>query len=158
MERLGNAARGSITGILTVLVDGGDIDEPISDAVRSLVDGHFVLDRRLAERGQYPAISISQSISRVAQEVTDAGHQKAARKLREVLATYADAEDLIRIGAYAKGTSPPVDKAVELRPAILSFLKQEIDERHRLRPDAGDDGADRRGVAVLTFSRRRLAQ
>jgi flagellum-specific ATP synthase len=129
VERLGNAAVGSITGILTVLVDGGDLDEPISDAVRSLVDGHIVLDRRLAERGQYPAVSISQSISRVANEVTDAEHQKAARKMREVLATYADAEDLIRIGAYAKGTSPAVDKAVELRPAILSFLKQEMDER-----------------------------
>jgi flagellum-specific ATP synthase len=129
VERLGNDARGSITGILTVLVGGGDLDEPISDAVRSLVDGHIVLDRRLAERGQYPAISISQSISRVAPDVTDAGHQGAARKLREMLATYADAEDLIRIGAYAKGTSPPVDKAVELRPALLSFLKQEVNQR-----------------------------
>ncbi|HKI31553.1 MAG TPA: FliI/YscN family ATPase [Gemmataceae bacterium] len=129
VERLGNAAAGSITGILTVLVDGGDMDEPISDAVRSLVDGHFVLDRRLAERGQYPAISISQSISRVANDVTDAGHQNTARKLREVLATYADAEDLIRIGAYAKGTSAAVDKAIELRPAILSFLKQDVNER-----------------------------
>jgi flagellum-specific ATP synthase len=129
VERLGNAAVGSITGILTVLVDGGDMDEPISDAVRSLVDGHYVLDRRLAERGQYPAVSISQSVSRVAHEVTDADHQKAARKMREVLATYADAEDLIRIGAYAKGTSAAVDKAVELRPAILSFLKQDMNER-----------------------------
>jgi flagellum-specific ATP synthase len=129
VERLGNAAQGSITGILTVLVDGGDMDEPIADAVRSLVDGHIVLDRRLAERGQYPAVSISQSISRVANDVTDAAHQKAARKLREILATYAEAEDLIRIGAYAKGTSPPVDRAVELRPALLSFLKQEINQR-----------------------------
>src|SRR5262249_46451382 len=88
-----------------------------------------VLDRRLAERGQYPAISVSQSISRVAHDVIDPEHRKTARKLREVLATYADAEDLIRIGAYAKGTSAAVDKAVELRPAILSFLKQEMDER-----------------------------
>src|SRR5262249_45825409 len=129
VEKLGNDALGSITGILTVLVDGGDMDEPISDAVRSLVDGHVVLDRRLAERNQYPAISISQSVSRVAQDVTDAGHQKAARKLREALATYADVEDMIRIGAYAKGTSPQVDRAMELRPAILSLLKQDIDER-----------------------------
>jgi flagellum-specific ATP synthase len=134
VERLGNAAVGSITGILTVLVDGGDMDEPISDNVRSLVDGHFVLDRRLAERGQYPAVSISQSISRVAQDVTDAGHQKSARKLREVLATYAEAEDLIRIGAYSKGTSQQVDKAVELRPLILSFLKQEMNERTEFGP------------------------
>ncbi len=129
VERMGNGAVGSITGILTVLVDGGDMDEPISDAVRSLVDGHFVLDRRLAERGQYPAVSIGQSVSRVATDVTDAGHQKAARKMREILATYADAEDLIRIGAYAKGTSPAVDRAIELRPMVLSFLKQDMNER-----------------------------
>ncbi len=129
VERLGNGARGSITGILTVLVDGGDMDEPISDAVRSLVDGHIVLDRKLAERGQYPAISVPQSISRVAHDVTDAGHQKAARKIREIMATYAEAEDLIRIGAYQKGTSPTIDKAVELRPAVLAFLKQEMNER-----------------------------
>ena len=129
VERLGNAARGSITGILTVLVDGGDLDEPISDAVRSLVDGHIVLDRRLAERGHYPAINIGQSISRVAQEVTDAAHQVAARKLRAILATYADAEDLIRIGAYAKGSSPAVDRTIELMPVIDTFLKQTTGER-----------------------------
>jgi flagellum-specific ATP synthase len=129
VERLGNAAQGSITGILTVLVDGGDMDEPISDAVRSLIDGHIVLDRRLAERGQYPAVSISQSLSRLSNDVTEEAQQKAARKIREILGTYAEAEDLIRIGAYAKGTSQAVDKAIELRPALLSFLKQNINER-----------------------------
>ncbi|HLJ97705.1 MAG TPA: FliI/YscN family ATPase [Gemmataceae bacterium] len=129
VERLGNGARGSITGILTVLVDGGDLDEPISDSVRSLVDGHIVLDRRLAERGHYPAVNVGRSVSRTAHEVTNSTHQEAARKLREILATYTEAEDLIRIGAYAKGTSPQVDRAVELMPAVLAFLKQRTNER-----------------------------
>ena len=129
VERLGNAARGSITGILTVLVDGDDLDEPIADATRALLDGHIVLERRLAERGHYPAISIAQSISRVAREVIDPVHQEAARKVRAALATHAEAEDLIRIGAYARGSSPPVDRAVELLPALVAFLRQQVDER-----------------------------
>lgn len=129
VERLGNGAQGSITGIMTVLVDGSDLDEPISDAVRSLVDGHIILDRRLAESGHYPPISIAQSISRVAFHVSDKAHQNAARKLRNILATYSEAEDLIRIGAYAKGSSPQVDRAVELRPSVLGFLRQGVNER-----------------------------
>src|SRR5581483_7166563 len=129
VERLGNAAVGGITAILTVLVDGDDLDEPISDAVRSLVDGHIALDRRLAERGHYPAINISRSVSRIATEVTDKEHQAAARKMRAILATYAEVEDLIRIGAYAKGASPPVDKAIELMPEVEKFLLQSVGER-----------------------------
>jgi flagellum-specific ATP synthase len=129
LERLGNSARGSITGILTVLVDGGDLDEPISDTVRSVVDGHIILDRRLAERNHYPAISISQSISRISHEITDNKHQAAARKFRAIQATYAEAEDLIRIGAYAKGSDPQIDKAKELMPALEFFLKQPMGER-----------------------------
>ncbi len=132
LERLGNGARGSITGIATVLVDGDDLEEPISDATRSLVDGHIVLDRRLAERGRYPAVNISRSISRIAHDVTNAVHQTAARKLRAILATYAEAEDLIRIGAYAKGSSPQVDRAVELMPAVEAFLRQDVEERSSL--------------------------
>ncbi len=132
LERLGNSARGSITGILTVLVDGGDLDEPISDTVRSVVDGHIILDRRLAERNHYPAISISQSISRVSHEITDTKHQAAARKFRAIQATYAEAEDLIRIGAYAKGADPQIDKAKELMPALEFFLKQSMGERSAL--------------------------
>jgi flagellum-specific ATP synthase len=124
VEQLGNAAAGSITGMLTVLVDGDDLDEPISDATRGLLDGHIVLERWLAERGHYPAISIARSISRVSREVTDAGQQEAARKLREILAVYAEAEDLIRIGAYVRGSSPPIDRAVELLPAVQAFLRQ----------------------------------
>jgi flagellum-specific ATP synthase len=129
VEQLGNAATGSITGILTVLVDGDDLDEPIADATRGLLDGHIVLERRLAERGHYPAISIARSISRVSREVTDAGHQQAARKLREILAVHAEAEDLIRIGAYVRGSSPQVDCAVELLPSLLAFLRQSPGER-----------------------------
>jgi flagellum-specific ATP synthase len=129
VERMGNTERGSITGILTILVDGGDMDEPVSDAVRALVDGHLVLDRKLAERGHYPAVNIAQSISRVAHEVTDAGHRAQAQKLRAALATFADAEDLIRIGAYTRGASPLVDRAIELQPALLTFLRQSMNER-----------------------------
>jgi flagellum-specific ATP synthase len=132
VEQLGNAATGSITGLLTVLVDGDDLDEPIADATRGLLDGHIVLDRRLAERGHYPAVSIARSISRVAREVTDAGHQQAARKLREVLAVHAEAEDLIRIGAYTRGSSPQVDRAIELMPAVLAFLRQNVGDRTTL--------------------------
>lgn len=128
VERMGNSAQGSITSLLTVLVEGGDLDEPIADAVRSLVDGHIVLDRRLAELGHYPAISVGQSISRVAYDIVTPEHRQAARKVAAALATYAEAEDLIRIGAYAPGSSPQVDRAVELRPRILNFLRQGINE------------------------------
>jgi flagellum-specific ATP synthase len=129
LERLGNAAVGGITAVLTVLVDGDDLDEPISDAVRSLVDGHICLDRKLAERGHFPAINIGRSISRIAHDVIDLPHKTAARKLRTILATYADVEDLIRIGAYTRGGSPQVDKAIELMPAVEAFLCQGMGER-----------------------------
>lgn len=129
VERLGNAAVGSITALMTVLVEGGDLDEPISDAVRSLVDGHIVLDRRIAERGFYPAIDISRSVSRVAHEVVDREHATAARKLRAILATYQEVQDLIRIGAYVRGSSPQTDRALELLPRVEKFLRQDIGER-----------------------------
>jgi flagellum-specific ATP synthase len=126
IECLGNSDRGSITGILTVLVDGDDLDEPISDAVRSLVDGHIVLDRRLAEKGHYPAIDIARSISRVAHDIIGEAHRMAAQKVRAIMAVYAEVEDLIRIGAYARGASPQIDKAIELRPIVDQFLRQAI--------------------------------
>ncbi|MBI3462417.1 MAG: FliI/YscN family ATPase [Planctomycetes bacterium] len=132
MERLGNAARGSITGIMTVLVEGDDFEEPISDAARALVDGHIVLDRRLAERGHYPAINIARSLSRVFRDVTSAPQRTAARKLRGILATHAEVEDLVRVGAYVKGTSPQVDKALELLPVVETFLRQEVADRYSL--------------------------
>lgn len=129
VERLGNAAVGGITALLTVLVDGGDMDEPVSDSVRSLVGGHIVLDRKIAERGYYPAIDVSRSISRVANEVVNREHTLAARKFRAILATYAEVQDLIRIGAYVRGSSPMVDKAIELMPRVEKFLKQDVGER-----------------------------
>jgi flagellum-specific ATP synthase len=129
VERLGNAAVGGITALLTVLVDGGDMDEPIADYVRGLVDGHIVLDRKLAERGFYPAIDVARSISRVATEVTDKPHALAARKLRAIMATYAEVQDLIRIGAYVRGANAQVDKAIELMPRVEAFLKQDIGQR-----------------------------
>ncbi len=128
VECMGNAEQGSITGILTVLVDGDDFDEPITDAVRSFVDGHIMLDRRVAETGHFPAINIGQSVSRVLQEVADAAHQESARKLRAILATYAQAEDLIRIGAYVRDNAP-TDKAIELRKQILPWLRQVKNQR-----------------------------
>jgi flagellum-specific ATP synthase len=132
IEHLGNGAEGSITGILTVLVDGGDLDEPISDAVRALVDGHIVLDRRLAEKGHYPAVNVGQSLSRVMHDVTDAAFQVAARKLRAILAISAETEDLVRIGAYVRGTNPQVDRAIELKPAVDFFLRQDISKQSTL--------------------------
>jgi flagellum-specific ATP synthase len=129
VECMGNSAHGSITGMLTVLVDGDDFDEPITDAVRSFVDGHIILDRRLAEIGHFPAISVGKSISRVMDEVTDAAHQDAARRIRTILGTYAQAEDLIRIGAYVRGSSPTIDKAIDLREQILPWLRQSKGER-----------------------------
>jgi flagellum-specific ATP synthase len=129
VERLGNAAVGGITALLTVLVDGGDMDEPIADYVRGLVDGHIVLDRKLAERGFYPAIDVARSISRVATDVIDKPHAHAARKLRAILATFAEVQDLLRIGAYVRGSNPPIDKAIELMPRVEKFLKQDIGER-----------------------------
>jgi flagellum-specific ATP synthase len=128
IERLGNSASGGITALLTVLVDGGDMDEPVADAVRSFVDGHIVLDRKIAERGFFPAIDVSRSISRVATDVVDREHALAARKFRAILSTHAEVHDLIRIGAYARGSSPQVDRALELMPRVEAFLRQDVGE------------------------------
>jgi len=129
LERLGNTSVGSITAFVTILVDGDDLDEPISDAARALLDGHIVLDRRLAERGHFPAISIAQSISRPFLGIIDASHKVAASKLRAILALHSEVEDLIRIGAYTKGTNAQIDKVIELMPAVNTFLRQEVDQR-----------------------------
>ena len=132
LETLGNSDRGSITGFLTVLVDGGDLDEPISDAARALLDGHIVLDRKIAESGQYPAINVAQSVSRAFLNITSPPHKLCARKLRAAMALYTDVEDLIRIGAYNKGTNPETDRAVELIGPIKTFLRQEVGQRVEL--------------------------
>ncbi len=125
LEQLGNSDQGSITAIVTVLVEGGDMDEPIADCIRSLVDGHIVLSRRLAERGQYPAIDVSKSLSRLFSEIVTPRQSQAARNVRAALATFEEVEDLVRAGAYAAGSDPVVDCALRLQPLIRTFLKQQ---------------------------------
>ncbi|GAA0329788.1 flagellar protein export ATPase FliI [Oceanobacillus sp. FSL W7-1281] len=129
LERAGTDENGSITGFYTVLVDGDDMNEPIADAVRGILDGHIVLDRKIAERGQYPAINVLKSISRVMNVITTNEHQQIATKLRTLLATYEENNELISIGAYKKGTNPEVDLAVASYPNIVSFLKQGVYEQ-----------------------------
>ena len=129
LERAGTAERGSITGIYTVLVDGDDMNEPISDAARSILDGHIVLSRRLAHASHYPAIDVLSSVSRVAPAVTTAEQRASAGELRGLLAAHAEARDLIEIGAYVSGTNPTVDRAVALRPRIDGFLRQGVEEK-----------------------------
>ncbi|HET7522136.1 MAG TPA: flagellar protein export ATPase FliI [Bacillales bacterium] len=129
LERSGTNRNGSITAFYTVLVDGDDFDEPIADAVRGILDGHFVLNRKLAHKGQYPAVDILQSVSRVMNDIVSEGHRMAAERFRELLSTYKESEDLIHIGAYKKGNSSEVDEAIARYPAIQSFLKQTVDEQ-----------------------------
>jgi len=111
-----------------VLVDGDDHNEPIADAVRSILDGHIVLSRALAHAGHYPAIDVLASVSRVAGSVTDDTQQAVAGEVRRLLAAYAEARDLIEIGAYVPGTNPLVDRAVSVRPAVEDFLRQRVGE------------------------------
>jgi flagellum-specific ATP synthase len=129
IERLGCSDKGSITGILTVLTEGDDMNDPVADSARSLLDGHFVLSRKLAEKGHYPAIDILQSISRLMGVVVSPEHRAAASKLKEIYAVYADAEDLINIGAYVAGSNRRIDGAVALIDRINAFLTQSVRER-----------------------------
>lgn len=128
LERAGTDAVGSITGIYTVLVDGDDMNEPIADAVRSILDGHIVLSRSVAAQNHYPAIDILNSVSRVMIEVADKEHYNAAKKLRSILAIYKEAEDLVNIGAYVKGSNANIDNAIMHIDAMNSFLRQDIYE------------------------------
>ena len=129
LERAGRAAKGSITGLYTVLVDGDDFNEPITDTARSILDGHIMLDRRLGHKNHYPAIDILQSISRCMSQITDRNHKQAAGKLKNVLATYSEAEDLINIGAYKNGSNPSIDYAITKIDAVNEFLCQGTDEK-----------------------------
>ncbi|PLR97275.1 flagellar protein export ATPase FliI [Bacillus sp. T33-2] len=124
LERTGTNQFGSITSFYTVLVDGDDMNEPIADTVRGILDGHFVLDRSLANKGQYPAVNVLKSISRVMNNIVSPEHQKSAERLRDLLSTYIDSEDLINIGAYKRGSSPEIDEAISQYQQIISFLKQ----------------------------------
>jgi flagellum-specific ATP synthase len=128
MERAGASDTGTITALYTVLVEGDDMNEPIGDTARSILDGHIVLDRRLAHAGHYPSIDVLASISRVESMITTPGQREAARELRRLLAAYRDAKELIDIGAYAPGSDPVVDRARELRAATDGFLRQRPDE------------------------------
>jgi len=129
LERTGTASRGSITGLYTILVEGDDMNEPVADTVRSILDGHIVLSRDLAHRNQYPAVDILASVSRLMPDITTEEHRKAAGELRDMLATYRSAEDLINIGAYVEGSNPKIDKAKAHIERINSFLRQGINEK-----------------------------
>ncbi|MCI9525976.1 MAG: flagellar protein export ATPase FliI [Lachnospiraceae bacterium] len=129
LERAGNSDRGSITGLYTVLVDGDDFNEPITDTARSILDGHIMLDRKLAHKNHYPAIDVLQSISRVMSSIAGSEHKATAGKLKNVLATYQEAEDLINIGAYKKGSNNNIDYAIEKIDSVNEFLLQETHDK-----------------------------
>jgi FliI/YscN family ATPase len=130
LERAGAVeGSGSITGIYSVLVEGDDLTEPISDASRGILDGHIALSRRLAARGHYPAVDILESISRVADDVCDQHHKAARRRMRRLIAAHTEAEELINIGAYARGSNADCDVAIALKPALDKFLSQEREQK-----------------------------
>jgi flagellum-specific ATP synthase len=153
LERAGTSVTGSITGLYTVLVDGDDMNEPIADAVRSILDGHVVLTRSLAHTGHYPAIDVLQSVSRLIGEIAAPDVREAGTRLRSALAAYRAKEDLISIGAYQRGTDPVLDAAIALRPRIDAFLRQLVDEPSTLE-DADAQllalAADLAGPAVVS--------
>lgn len=130
LERAGNAKKGSITGLYAVLVDGDDFNEPISDAARGILDGHIMLSRKLGHKNHYPAIDVLQSISRVMSAIVDSHHKKLAGKLKNVLATYTEAEDLINIGAYVKGSNKNIDYAISKIDSVNEFLKQDVYDKY----------------------------
>jgi type III secretion protein N (ATPase) len=129
LERSGQGARGSITAIYTVLVEGGDMDEPIADEVRGILDGHVVMDRAIAARGRYPAVDPTVSLSRVMDGIVAPPQRDAARKLRALLAHYEAKRDLIMLGAYAKGSDKELDEAIARMPKIEQFLRQSPSDR-----------------------------
>jgi len=133
LERAGTSNKGSITGFYTVLVDGDDMSEPIADAVRSILDGHIVLSRKIANKGQFPAIDPLQSVSRVMPDIVAEDHRLRAMEFNEILQTYSEAEDLVNIGAYVKGSNPQVDHALSNIGALRNFLKQDMKEKATLK-------------------------
>src|SRR4029077_10765855 len=125
LERAGNFEKGSITAFFTVLVEGDDFNEPICDAVRGILDGHFILSRQLGSQGHYPSIDILHSVSRLVSAIATPAQKDAAQKIRGALAAYRDAEDLIQLGAYVSGSNPDLDASIRLRPELLDFLRQD---------------------------------
>jgi len=129
LERTGTSEKGSITSFYTVLVEGDDFNEPITDTVRGILDGHIVLRRSLAEKAHYPAIDILSSVSRLMLDIVTPEHKNAALKIKELYATYKEQEDFINIGAYQKGSNPKIDLAIKKYPLISNFLRQDISEK-----------------------------
>jgi len=158
LERAGNFKnKGSITALYTVLVDGDDMTEPVADSVRSIIDGHIVLSRALAAKNHFPAIDVLNSASRVMRDITGERHQELAAKTRDVLASYAEAEDLINIGAYVKGSNPKIDYALSKIDAITEFLRQNYNETSSLKNSLELLGAvlsDRKDEEPLQKNRR----
>jgi len=130
LERAGCDDKGSITGLYTVLVDGDDFNEPITDTARSILDGHIMLNRKLVHKNHYPAIDVLQSISRCMSQIAEREHKAVAGKLKNVLATYNEAEDLINIGAYKSGSNPDIDYAISKIQTVNQFLRQGVDEKY----------------------------
>ena len=128
IERAGNGAKGSITGLYTILIEGDDLDDPIGDASRSLLDGHIVLSRKLASMGHYPAINVLDSISRLANDIISDGQKEQKKKLLSLISTYKENEDLISVGAYEKGTNELIDQAINTRTNINDFLIQDLND------------------------------
>ena len=162
LERAGQfRGQGSITGLYTVLVDGDDMTEPVADSVRSILDGHIVLSREIAARNHYPAIDILNSASRIMREITSPRHIELAGRARKVLATYSEAEDLINIGAYAKGSNPEIDFAINKISAINEFLRQGYDEVTPLKQTVEELGkllSEREKDSVQRLNRRESDQ
>jgi flagellum-specific ATP synthase len=132
LERSGKFTKGSITAFYTVLVEGDDMNDPIADSVRSILDGHIVLDRELASRGHYPCIDVLSSVSRLMSHLVDTNTKDAAYEIRDLMATYKKSEDLINIGAYKRGSNPRIDTAIDRSDAINTFLKQRAEEPSQL--------------------------
>ena len=128
LERAGNSDKGSITGLYTVLVDGDDLTEPVTDTARGILDGHIVLSRKLANKNHYPAIDVLASVSRVMSDIVTKEHKQNAFEIKKLMGTYSEAEDLINVGAYVTGSNEDIDMAISKRKPILQFLTQSTEE------------------------------
>jgi len=153
LERCGTSDTGTITGFYTILVEGDDMDEPVSDNVRGILDGHIVLARNLAAKYHYPAVDVLQSVSRLAVKVCGRKTQEAAGYIRKLLAVYAEAEDLINVGAYVKGTNPEIDEAIDKMPMIRDFLVQGIEEHAGLQ-ETFDKAVEITGIDIPEEERK----
>ncbi len=129
LERAGNSDKGTISAMYTVLVDGDDLSEPITDTARGILDGHIVLSRKIANKNQYPAIDVLASVSRVMGDIVPKEHKNMANQIKSNMSTYQDAEDLINVGAYVSGSNPDIDTAIRLRKEIFNFITQDTHDK-----------------------------